>query len=247
MELTVTNREENTTRDAPRMTLFHHRACPHSRFVRIVLGEYAIAVRLYEERVWERRNEFLLLNPAGTTPILVEEGRPTVSGAESIAEYLDETRGAEFEDRRLMPLDIGGRVEVRRLMNWFHVKFFDEVTSILVLEKVYKRCMTPDQGSGPVDVPAIRTARNNIRYHLGYLGWLTQKRHWLAGERMTYSDLAAAAHLSCADYLGEVPWSDYASVKHWYARMKSRPSLRSILADVLPGPPPSPDYRDPDF
>jgi glutathione S-transferase len=45
------------------LTLFHHPLCPHSRYVRLILGEYGIGVRLVEERFWERRQELLLLNP----------------------------------------------------------------------------------------------------------------------------------------------------------------------------------------
>ena len=71
------------------LTLFHHPFCPHSRFIRLALGEYGVSPRLVEERVWERREEFLALNPAGTTPVLVEEGRSAVPGASIIAEYLD--------------------------------------------------------------------------------------------------------------------------------------------------------------
>jgi len=227
--------------------LFHHPFCPHSRFVRVVLGEYGAAMRLIEERAWERRESFLAINPAGTTPVLVEEGRPAVPGAEIIAEYLDETRGAELADRRLLPSDARGRVEVRRLMSWFHAKFFEEVTSLLVTEKVYKRHMTQQAGGGPPDTQAIRAARSNIRYHLAYIGWLMRTRSWLAGERMTYADLAAAAHLSCADYLGDVPWNEDEGAKNWYARIRSRPSFRRILADRQPGAPPAPSYADLDF
>ena len=74
------------------LTLFHHPLCPHSRFVRLMLEEFGLTARLVEERVWDRREEFLMLNPAGNTPVLVEEGVPPVPGAAIIAEYLDETR-----------------------------------------------------------------------------------------------------------------------------------------------------------
>ncbi len=47
-------------------TLFHHPFCPHSRFIRLALGEYGLDLRLAEERTWERREAFLALNPAGT-------------------------------------------------------------------------------------------------------------------------------------------------------------------------------------
>ena len=227
--------------------LFHHPFCPHSRFVRLMMGEYGVAARLVEERVWERREAFLLLNPAGTTPVLVEEGHPAVPGADVIAEYLDETRGAELDDRRLLPTEASTRVEVRRLTGWFNAKFFEEVTNLLVVEKIYKRHMSVNHGGGPPDTQAIRAARSNIRYHLAYIGWLMRGRTWLAGERLSYADLAAAAQLSVADYLGDVPWNEDEGAKNWYARVKSRPSFRTILADTLPGMPPSATYADLDF
>ncbi len=213
----------------------------------MVLGEYGIPLRLVEEHAWERREGFLILNPAGTTPVLIEEATPAVPGAEIIAEYLDETRGPSQGDRRLLPEDIGGRIEVRRLTSWFHGKFFEEVTSLLVMEKVYKRYMTRQAGGGPPDTQVIHAARHNVRYHLAYIGWLMRSRNWLAGDRLSYADLAAAAHLSCVDYVGDVPWNEDEGAKNWYARVKSRPSFRPLLADLMPGIPPSPTYADLDF
>ncbi len=72
-------------------------------------------------------------------------------------------------------------------------------------------------------------------------------RDWLAGERLSYADLAAAAHLSAVDYLGDVPWNEDEAAKNWYARVKSRPSFRPILAETLAGVPPSKTYADLDF
>lgn len=229
------------------LILFHHPFCPHSRFSRAVLGEYGLEFRLVEERTWERRVEFLMLNAAGATPVLVEEGRPSVPGAEIIAEYLDETRGSDLGERRLLPLDLNERVEVRRLVSWFSDKFAAEVSDILVSEKIYRRYMTIEQGGGAPDMNAIRAARSNIRYHLAYIGWLVRSRNWLSGDQLSYADFAAAAHLSCVDYLGDVPWEEDEGAKNWYARVKSRPSFRPILTDMLPGVPPSPTYADLDF
>lgn len=229
------------------LTLFHHPFCPHSRFIRLALAEHGLEPRLIEERPWDRRKEFLMLNPAGTTPVLVEEGFPPVPGASTLAEFLDETRGAELYEHRLMPVELGRRVEVRRLSSWFNDKFFAEVSGPLVLERFYKRLMRIEQGGGPPDTEAIRAARANIRYHLAYIGWLVRTRDWLAGERMTFADLAAAAHISVVDYLGDVPWSEDEAAKNWYARTKSRPSFRPILAETWPGLPPSATYADLDF
>jgi glutathione S-transferase len=229
------------------LTLFHHSFCPHSRFVRTALAEHGVEVRLVEERVWERREGFLALNPAATTPVLVEEGYPAMPGAALIAEFLDETRGGGLGDHRLLPEDIPGRIEVRRLSHWFHDKFFAEVSGPLVQERVYKRHMTVEQGGGSPDTDAMRAARANVRYHLAYIGWLLGKRNWLASDGLSYADLAAAAHLSVVDYLGDVPWNENEAAKTWYARVKSRPSFRPLLAETLGGIAPSPTYADLDF
>jgi glutathione S-transferase len=229
------------------LTLFHHPFCPHSRFVRLAFGEFGVTARMVEERVWERRQEFLALNPDCTTPVLVEEGYPAVPGAGIIAEYLDETRGVEIGEQRLLPREPGPRVEVRRLMNWFNDKFFAEVSGPLTMERLYKRQMPVSAGGGSPDTDVIRAARHNMRYHLAYIGWLVRTRDWLAGPRMSYADLAAAAHLSAADYLGDVPWDEDEAAKTWYAQVKSRPSFRPLLAETLAGIPPSETYADLDF
>lgn len=229
------------------LTLFYHSYCPHSRFVRLALGEYGLSARLVEEPAWERREEFLVLNPAGTTPVLVEEERPPVPGASLIAEYLDETRGGELGEHRFLPTDIGARVEVRRLSAWFNDKFFTEVSGPLVTERFYKRRMPTNKGGGPPDTDVIRAARVNIRYHLAYIGWLVRTRNWLAGDRLTYADLAAAGQLSAVDYLGDVPWNEDEAAKAWYARVKSRPSFRPLLSEILAGVPASKTYADLDF
>jgi glutathione S-transferase len=227
--------------------LFHHPLCPHSRFVRLILGELGIEPVLTEERGFERRRDFLLLNPAGSTPVLVEDHMPPIPGAGPISEYLDETRGLGLGDRRLLPDDLIARVEVRRLLDWFNGKFFTEVSDLLVTEKVYKRFMTAEQGGGAPDMDAIRVARSNIRFHLRYIGYLMREHNWLAGRTVSYADLAAAAHLSCIDFLGDVPWSEDENARLWYARIKSRPSFRALLSDRVPGIVPSPTYADLDF
>ena len=228
-------------------TLYHHPFCPHSRFIRLALGEHGLDLRLVEERGWERREAFLALNPAAATPVLITDGFPPIPGAGIIAEYLDETHGGDMVDARLLPRDVNARVEVRRLAAWFNQKFAGEVSSPLVMERVFKRHMSQEQGGGAPEMNVIRAAQANIRYHLAYIGWLVRSRDWLAGDRMTYADLAAAAHLSVVDYLGDVPWNEDEAAKVWYSRVKSRPSFRPLLAETHAGIPPSKTYADLDF
>ncbi len=136
---------------------------------------------------------------------------------------------------------------MRRLLDWFLVKFHGEVSDYLATEKIYKRFTPGELGGGPPDMGAIRAAQTNVRYHLKYIGFLISQRNWLAGDQMTYADLAAAAHLSVVDYLGDVPWNEDETAKLWYARIKSRPSFRALLADRVPGMAPADHYDNLDF
>jgi glutathione S-transferase len=150
-------------------------------------------------------------------------------------------------ERRLLPAAMATRIEVRRLMSWFNEKFFEEASGPLVNERIYKRFMAESSGGGAPSMDVIRAANANVRYHLAYIGWLARTRNFLAGDRLTYADLAAAAHLSAIDYLGDVPWNEDDAAKAWYARIKSRPSFRPLLSEWLAGVPASRTYVDLDF
>ena len=197
-----------------------------------------------DEKPWERNEDLLVLNPEGTLPVLIDDNEAVISGAATIAEYLHETRGARPGEPVLLPQGAVERAETRRLVAWFLAKMEGEVTAYLVNEKVFKRQM--NGGSAP-DPAAIRAGRSNIRYHLRYIGYLMARRNWLAGNEMTLADLAAAAELSTVDYLGEVPWEEDGQAKDWYARVKSRPSFRPILSDLVRGNPPVSHYANLDF
>lgn len=219
--------------------LYHLQLSPFSRKVRLVLAEKGLEFELVVEPVWQRRPAFLQLNPAGKVPVLVEPDGRVLAESTAICEYLDETHG----DKVLLGPDPQSRAEVRRLINWFDLKFGREVTENLLFEKVGKRAA----GLGGPDTAAIRAGQHNIGPHLEYLGQLSERRRWLAGNDFSLADITAAAHLSCLDYLGDVPWRDHRAAKDWYARVKSRPSFRPLLADRIPGARASAHYPNLDF
>ncbi|HUJ37668.1 MAG TPA: glutathione S-transferase family protein [Hyphomicrobium sp.] len=231
--------------------LTHFRLCPLSRAIRLALGELGLEPELTEERPWEWRPEFLALNPAGELPVLQLDGGPVLAGAYAISEYLAEAPPeAEPEedggpDFKLFPGTREARAEVRRLVDWFNGKFNREVSQELLHEKVYARLVS---GAVPTpDADILRAIKANLRYHMSYVSHLAHQRRWLAGDELSFADLVAAAHLSTADYLGEVPWDAFEAAKLWYARLKSRRAFRPVLADRVPGTIPSAHYADLDF
>ncbi len=220
-------------------SLHHFSLQPQSRRIRIQLREKKLDFDPVAEKPWERREGLLVLNPAGETPVLVEENDIVITGAYAIGEYLEEA----YTETLLLGRSLAQRAEVRRLVAWFDGKFEREVTQNLLFEKMVKRLV----GQGGPDSGAIRAGKANIRIHLDYIAWLADRRNWLAGEDFSLADVAAAAQISAIDYLGDVAWEQHREAAEWYARVKSRPSFRQILADTWPGTQPPPHYADLDF
>jgi glutathione S-transferase len=224
--------------------LHHFPLDPFSRRFRLSLAEYGETPELIEQKPWEPGDELFRLNPAGTVPVLVDDNGTVISGIEALTEYLEETRRSKFS---LIPGNVIQRAEVRRLTGWFDTKFYAEVSEPMLTEKIIRRFLPRESGGGSPDMVRVRRAMEMIRAHLDYIGQLADRRKWLAGDQLSVADLAAAAHISAIDYLGNVPWNDFASAKGWFQRLKSRPSFRPLLADSVRGVSPPASYADLDF
>lgn len=220
-------------------TLYHLWLHPFSRKVRIVLAEKKLDFDLQIEKIWERRTEFLAMNPAGDVPVITEPDGTTLANSMVICEYLEEV----YPEVNLIGMDPVQRAETRRLVGWFDVKFNREVTDNLVGEKLMKRFLKLGEPHGP----SIRAGHANIHYHLDYIGFLMERRTWLAGDNFSLADIAAAAHLSAVDYIGDVPWEEHQAAREWYTRVKARPSFKPLLDDRIPGFAPVDHYEQVDF
>lgn len=221
-------------------TLYHFPLCPFSRKIRLVLSEKGLEYDLKTVRYWEESDDFLRLNPAGTVPVLEEDNRVLVVGDYPILEYLDE---AYPQHKTLSGRTLYERAEIRRLIQWFDNKFYNEVSKKIYGERVEKRLF--QNGFPAMDV--IREGLHNIQMHLDYIAWIVDHKNYLAGGTLTIADLTAAAHLSSLDYFGDVPWDRYPSAKDWYVKIKSRPSFRSLLEDTVAGHRKAEHYTELDF
>lgn len=218
--------------------LYHLWLDPFSRKVRLFLAEKNLPFELKIEKIWERRDDFLMLNPAGEVPVFVDLDGTTLASSYVICEYLEELH----PQPNLLghtPLE---RAETRRLVAWFDNKFDREVTKNIVGEKIQKRFQRAEPNGA-----AIRAGLANIHHHLDYIGFLAERRRFLAGDAISLADLTAAAHLSAIDYIGDVPWDAHPAAKSWYARIKSRPSFRPLLEEDVPGLMVAEHYANADF
>ncbi len=216
---------------------------PMSRMIRIVLAEKGLPARLVELRPWEENSEFASINPAGDIPVLIDEpptgGELSISPTTAIIEYLEEV----YPSTKLHPSTAAGRAEVRRLVMWIAVKFEREVIDLTMRERVDKKLMR----LGPADYDRLNQGAKALDWHLDYFDWLLEQRQWLAGEVYSFADAAAAASLSSLDYISAIDWQKCSALHEWYARMKSRPSMRPLLKDRVDGVTPPNHFDDPDF
>lgn len=219
--------------------LYHQPLSAACRKVRLVLAEKRLPFELRVEKTWERRPEYLALNPAGSVPTLAEDNGLVIPHSGAICEYLDEA----YPDTCLIGQTLGDRVEIRSMTAWFEERFAEDVTRNLVDEKVMK----PAAGLGSPDPARLRAGYGALRTHLAYINWLAETRKWLAGATLSLADFAAAAHLSALDFIGDIDWNIAPAAKDWYARMKSRPAFRGLLSDRVSGFVPPPHYTDLDF
>ena len=220
--------------------LYQFPLCPFSRKVRLLMAEKGIPVELKRENPWEQRDEFFDLNPAGETPVLVEESKGVVLiDSNAICEYFEET-----VDRAPM---LGGgsaaRAEVRRLVAWFDRKLFGDVVAPMMEERMKKRLVSRD----PPDTRVLREAMKTANGHLDYIDYLLDHRRWLGGPILSLADLACAAPLAVADYLGGIDWRGHKQTKDWYSGLKSRPSFRPLLGERMEVIAPPAHYDKVDF
>ncbi len=209
--------------------------CPFSRKVRLVLGEKNVAYELIRTHPWERGEELARLNHAGRTPVLADPGRRVaLADSRAICEFLEET----VERGPLLTGSSAARAEIRRLVALFDENFYADITGPLLSEKMLKRVVTRQ----PPDSRALREAMKAAHEHLYYLDWLIDTRNWLAGPMFSLADIAAAAQISVADYLGGIDWAGHEQAKAWYAVVKSRPSFRPLLQEKMEGIQPPAHY-----
>lgn len=220
------------------LRLHHFPLCPFSRKVRLVLAEKELTAELEPLEPWEQPELIAALNPAAEVPVLEDKGH-VIADSWAICEYLEETR----RESNLLGRTSQERAEVRRLVAWFDIKFVREVTDLIWGEKLLKRVRDREEPNST----AVRAGLANMHAHLDCIGFLFERRNWLAGEALSLADLAAAAQLSVLDYLGDVPWDKHPDAKLWYARIKSRRGFRPLLQDRLIGLKPAAHYDDLDF
>lgn len=217
--------------------LYQFPLCPFSRKVRLLLGEKGIPYELRDMLPWERSSAYRQLNHSGRTPAMHDPDRGIVlADSRAICEYFEET----IPGHSMMLGSAEQRAEIRRLVAWFDELYYTQVTGPLL----HGRLIAPRGDETGRAKVLLADAQRNADAHLDELGFLLGNRRWLAGPTLSLADLAAAAQISVADYLGGIDWSGQDQAKTWYSVLRSRRSFRPLLAERMAGIEPPPHYAN---
>jgi len=217
------------------LTLYHYQLCPSSRFIRLLLDEYKIEHITQLENYWKPQDEFLLINPAGHLPVLIDNSNFPIIGFNACVEYI---RDMDLKPN-IFPDDYRKKAEIYRLYHWFDTLFKKEVLDPIIYEKVFSRVIenfTPNSLN-------LRNGMQNLGFHLKYLEYLLRDKDFLVADTITSCDFFAAANLSVLDYLGLLNLGNYPKLQVWYFKLKSRPSFKNILKDYIVGLTPNENYK----
>jgi glutathione S-transferase len=112
-------------------TLFHHVFCPHSRSVRLILGEYGLTCGWSRSGSGSGARHFWL-NPRSQR-LCCSPRACCHSRRWNLAEFIDEAYGAEMDAKRLMPV---GAASARGAPadGLVQRKIFEEASGLLVTE-----------------------------------------------------------------------------------------------------------------
>ena len=223
-------------------TLYHQPLCPFSRKIRFLLAEKNISFELIKENFWERKKEFIAINTAGTVPVLFDKhNHHIICGSSVIVEYIEEKHN---ESHNYIGDSLIKRSEARRIQLWFDEKFYNEVSKHILRERFFNRFLLNSADTNPEN---LRLARYNLNIHLNYIEFLLENRKYLAEDKISIADFAAAGHISVLDYFGDINWHNRDLLKEWYLVVKSQKGFSDILKDRIAGTNPIAQYSKLDF
>ena len=159
--------------------------------------------------------EYGRLNPARTTPVLVEDGAEPLPESNAILLHV-------AEDSDLLPADAAERAQVYR---WL---FFEQTDVIPAIAGLRFRLLTGRMRPDDDEARARRAAGEEL---LRLLDHRLSRRNWVAGSRYSAADIALYGYLHVAHEAGYDP---PAAVSAWLERVEATPRF---IDDLEPYPP----------
>jgi glutathione S-transferase len=213
--------------DGQPMRLYYHPLSSNSRRVLLTAHHLGLNLELVIVDLSEgehKTSEYLLLNPNGKVPILVDGGFQLWE-SHAIMQYLAD----RTPEQDIYPQDVSARADVNRWLFWsaYH---FAPAAALIIRERVSKRIVGGSSAPDPLEIargeallPAVVSV---LDLHLA-------GKQWIAQDRLTLADFAIAAplmHTSAA----QLPVTEFENLQAWFARVQSLDAwVKSTVSEDL--------------
>lgn len=191
------------------MTLYQRTDCPFCWKVRLALVELGLAYEIVEIGLGEKHPEVSRLSPAGTVPVLLDDGLAVWESA-VIMEYLD----SRYAPGRLFSSDPVEQTRIRLL----HA-YSDKLVGPCLRDLVFEKRSKPERDW---DGETLRASEQKWRGCMEYLERLLDGRPGFSREYSAI-DCALAARFGVAEAYGAGVTTGFPALFRWYRSMRDRP------------------------
>ena len=193
------------------MKLYFNPLSPNVRRVRLTAAVLGLELeeKLLDFSKGEHKNpEYLLLNPNGAVPTLVD-GDFVLTESRAIMQYL----ASKKPESGLLPRDEAARADVTRWQFWDSSHFSPQLGTF-AFEKLIKGMV----GLGEPDSSKLNDALVNFKRFAAVLNQRLEGRQYVVGNSLTLADLTLASSMMYAKQT-EVPVADFPNVERWFSRI----------------------------
>lgn len=161
-----------------------------------------------------RTPQFLALNPAGRTPLLVD-GDFKLWESNAIMQYL-----ASRKKNTLWPEDDRARADIARWQFW-QVAHWHEGCGGFLWENLVKKLLL----GAETDPAALKRAEEAFHRDAPVLDGHLATRQYLVNDTLTLADFAVGSYLHFA-VPAQLPLERYRNIQAWYSRIEALPAWR---------------------
>jgi glutathione S-transferase len=202
------------------MKLYGFPPSPNTRKVQAVAAHLGIALEFEFVDITKGLShtpQFLALNPAGRTPVLVD-GDFTLSESNAIMQYV-----ASKKKNDLWPENTRTRADIARWQFW-QVAHWHKGCGEFLWESLVKKLLM----GGDTDQAALKRAEDAFHRDAPVLDAHLAKCQYLVNGVLTLADFSVASYLHYAA-AAKMPLEQYQNIQAWYARIEALPAWRDTI------------------
>jgi glutathione S-transferase len=202
------------------MKLYGFPPSPNTRKVQAVAAHLGVALEFEFVDIMKgqsRTPEFLALNPAGRTPVLVDDDF-TLSESNAIMQYI-----ADKKKNELWPENARTRADIARWQFW-QAAHWHEGCGVFLGGNFVKKLLT----GGDPDPTALKHAEGAFHRDAAVLDAHLAKHQYVVNGALTLADFSVASYLHYAA-AAKLPLERYKNIQAWYARIEALPAWHDTM------------------